>query len=114
VSYDVIPPRLRVSGGEVLVAPRCSHETQAIGIVTEGLGTCALRMALDIRFRGRDLVAGRAQCTNPFECRYGVRLSKRARKLLRGRSLSGFVVYERAIGPGGIRIRERVTVVRGR
>jgi Ca2+-binding RTX toxin-like protein len=114
VSYDVIPPRLHVSGGAVLVAPRCFRETQAIGIVTEGLGTCALRMALDIRFRGRDLVAGRTQCTNPFECTYDVQLSKRARKLLRGRSLNGIVVYERALGPGGIRVRERVTVVRGR
>jgi hypothetical protein len=114
VSFDVVPDRLRVRGGSVLIAPRCFGETRAIGLVTEGLGTCAFRFTLRLRVGRSTVTAGSASCTNPFDCTYSLPLNRQARALLRRHSLPGTVEVVRSLGGGGIPMRERVTVVRGR
>lgn len=110
---SVIPTqRLRVHDGRIRIPTRCSYEVREFEVVTEGLGTCALRLTLWLRLGSREVVAGRSTCVNPFQCDYDMQLSRRARAALRRRTASGTIEVLRSIGTGALPMRQRVTVVR--
>jgi serralysin len=111
---DLMPPRIRVKGGRTLIAARCSFELAVLGIVTEGLDSCSLRLKLWVKSRGKRILAGQASCASSISCTYRIPLRRQARRLLAHESLAGVIEIQRLPAPGAVRTQEPVTVVRGR